>query len=228
MKNLKISIIALTCVLLGCESKEDNIVTADWLIADVTVINVKDGSEMPNAFVAITDDKIDSVYTSPVSLADSTKIIKANGKYLIPGLWDMHTHVSINHKYQQGLLVANGVVGVREMWGKMNLIDSIRNQANQGKMIAPEIYSSGAIIGGDPPYWPGSDIVAGAEDAKRILQKQADEGVDFFKIYSLLGKEAYMAIAEESKRMAFLSEGMCRSLFPCSRPLMQGRPRPNI
>lgn len=194
-----IAIIAL--VAMGCQSEQDETIEADWLIADVTLIDVADGSTVENAFVAISEDKIDSIYAKKVVLADTTKVVPGSGKFLMPGLWDMHAHVSFNHRYQQGLLIANGVVGVREMWGQMNIIDSIREEVAKGTMIAPEIYSSGAIIGGDPPYWPGSDAVANAEDAKRVLQQQADQGVDFFKIYSLLSKEAYLAIAEESKRL---------------------------
>ena len=200
MKKVIIPVL-LVLLMAACQQQTTQTIQADWLIANVNVINTEDGTTLPNAYVAISGDRIDSVYTQKVTLADTTKMVDGSGKYLIPGLWDMHTHVSFNHKYQQGLLVANGVTGVREMWGRMSLIDSIRNQVAKGSMLAPEIYSSGAIIGGDPPYWPSSDIIANAQDAKRILQKQADEGVDFFKIYSLLSREAYFAIAEESKRL---------------------------
>ena len=188
---------------IACQSGQEAVqsIDADWLIADVTVINVEDGNTTSPAYVAISDGSIAEIYPQKVTLVDTTKVVDGSGKFLIPGLWDMHAHVSINYKYQQGLQIANGVVGVREMWGTMDIIDSIRQQTEAGNMIAPEIYTSGAIIDDDPPYWPGSDIVANAEDAGQVLQKQVDEGVDFFKIYSLLERDAYFAIAEESKRL---------------------------
>ncbi|KPM32052.1 Dihydroorotase [Croceitalea dokdonensis DOKDO 023] len=193
--------IILIVLLWSCQSEKTKQIEADWLIANITVIDVETGDELPNSYVAIIGDSISAVLDEQVTIQDTTKVIDGTGKYLIPSFWDMHAHVSFNHKYQQGLLVANGVAGVREMWGKMDIIDSIRQETKKGNMIAPEIYTSSAIIGGDPPYWPGSDIVGNAEQAKSVLQNQANEGVDFFKIYSLLNKDAYMAIAEESKRL---------------------------
>ena len=194
----------LVCVLAtalfwGCQT--NNLIEADWLISGVSVVDSETGEITPNAYVAVVEDSIAGIYVEEVFLRDSTKVIKGEGKFLVSGMWDMHGHVSFNHNYQMGLHVANGVVGVREMWGKMSLIDSIRRETKKGTLIAPEIYTSGSLVDGDPPYWTGSDVVANAAQAGEVLRQQAAQGVDFFKIYSLLSREAYFAIADESKKL---------------------------
>jgi len=146
--------------------------------------------------VAIDLDTITAIYNKEKRISDSTKVINGDGKYLIPGLWDMHTHYNWNHTDSDPLLIANGITGVREMWGDMSLINYIRIKARSGKIIAPDIYTSGNIIDGYPAYWPGSVGVSTPEETKNVINKQIEEGVDFIKVYSRLTRECFMAIAD--------------------------------
>lgn len=174
-------------------------VNHDLLVQNVTIIDVKTGNTLPGRSVGIDGDKIAKIYETLVQASSKTKTIDASGKFMIPGLWDMHAHYFWNYKTSNPALIANGVTGIREMWGNMDVINMVRKQTAEGKMIAPDIYSAGVIIDGTPPIWPGSSGVGNAEEAIAEVDKQIAQGVDFLKVYSRLTREAYFAIADKSK-----------------------------
>jgi len=174
-------------------------VEADILLQQVNIIDVVHGEILPNRSVAIQANKIIGIYKEIILPSKTTKIINGQGQYLIPGLWDMHTHYNWNYTFSNPLLIANGITGIREMWGEMDTIEAIREQVAAGNMIAPDIFSAGNIIDGTPPIWPGTAGVSDAKEAVAQVDSQITEGVDFLKVYSLLKKDTYHAIAKRSK-----------------------------
>jgi tetratricopeptide (TPR) repeat protein len=174
----------------------------DYLIEDVQIVNVAKGKIKAHQYVGILDDRIALIASKPIRVDQSTIRVEGSNKFLIPGLWDMHGHYTWNYEDTTPLLIANGVIGVREMWGDMATIRQIRKQNEAGEIITPEIISSGAIIDGDPPAWSGSAVVRNAEEVKREIQQQIEQGVDFLKVYSLLSRETYFQIASEAKQKA--------------------------
>ncbi len=195
---MKKSILFLLVILMGaCSTPKD--VSHNLLITNVTVIDVKTGDKLQNRNVAIDGDRIIQIYDGEVSPSDSTEVIDGTGKFLIPGLSDMHTHYFWNYIISNPLLIANGITHVREMWGEMNTIKNVRQQTASGKLLAPDIYSAGSIIDGTPPIWPTSTGVASPEEAIAAVDAQIESGVDFLKVYSRLPKDTYMAIANYAK-----------------------------
>ena len=174
-------------------------INPDLLVKNVAIVDAEQDTLLVRRFVAIEGDKISGIYETEPQVGDSTKIVDATGQYLIPGLWDMHTHYNWNYTYASPLLIAHGITGIREMWGVMDTINHIRERSKAGSLLAPDIYSAGNIIDGTPAIWPGSAGVADAKAAIEEVDRQIEEKVDFFKVYSLLTKEAYLAIAEKSK-----------------------------
>ena len=171
----------------------------DFIINEVNVVDVVNGEIHHNQSVAIVGNKIVDIYEESAQAIKAAKIINASGQYLIPGLWDMHAHYSLTYTFSNPLLIANGVTGIREMWGLMDTIQMIRTKTIAGKMTAPDIYSAGNIIDGNPPIWPGSVGAGNPEEVEKELDSQIAAGVDFFKVYSLLKKDTYHAIAKKSK-----------------------------
>ncbi len=197
MKRLFYSITLLFLIsITACQSQE---VSHDLLIKNVSVIDVETGETLTNRTVGIDGDKISEIYSRSVAAGSGIEVIDGKGKFLIPGLWDMHTHYFWNYTFSNPLLIANGITGVREMWGNTDVISTVRQQITAGEIMAPDIYAAGAIIDGVPPIWPGSAGVANTEEAIAEVDKQITSGVDFLKVYSRLTKEAYMAIANRSK-----------------------------
>jgi hypothetical protein len=167
----------------------------DYIIENVNIVDAVNGIVEPNKNLEIEDGRIKSIYDGNLSTADSVLVIDGSGKYLIPGLWDMHAHYHSNYRYSTNLLIANGITGLREMWGKMDTINYIREQSKLGFLLAPDIYSSGNIINGGKGWMPFK-VVNSTEEAVNEVRKQVEEGVDFIKIYNRFTKEKYLAISD--------------------------------
>ena len=169
-------------------------------VMHVNVLDVRNGTITSDATVVIADGKITAV--SPAAGARvpaNVQVVDAAGKFLIPGLWDMHVHW-----YDERLLplfIANGVTGVRQMWG-MPMHFTWRERAASGALLAPRLSLASIIVDGPNPVWQGSIAVSTAAEARGTVRRIKDEGFDFVKVYERLPREAYFAIASEAKIFA--------------------------
>jgi len=151
--------------------------------------------------VIVTGDQIAEIgKTGRVKIPDGAQVIEAKGKFLIPGLWDMHVH-AFNRDLFFPLFIANGVTGIRDMFGPMpELAKQWRKDMDEGRLIGPRIFAAGPIVDGPKPIWPGSLAVSNAEEGRKAVDSLKKHGADFVKVYSLLGRDAYFAIADEARR----------------------------
>ncbi len=184
--------------------------THSTAIIHVNVIAMTSAAVQNDMTVIITGNKISSIgKTGQIKLPAGTIIINANGKFLIPGLWDMHVHVfHYRHPdppdtYDFPLFIANGVTGVREMWTKGEKMDQIRlwrRQFYDQPGTVPRFVAVGTLVDGLPNTWPNCDTVSTAEEARLMVDKIKASGVDFVKVYDNLNRESYFAIADEAKK----------------------------
>lgn len=170
------------------------------LITNVNVVDVNTGKILKNKTVAIDNNRITAIYDKEILGSDSTIVIDGMGKYLIPGLWDMHSHYKWNRIDTEPLLIANGITGVREMWGDMPEYIKIPKNTPQEGVVSPDIYFAADFIDGNPPAFPGSLIVTNNNEAVAAVKNQLEKKVDFLKIYSNLTENAFVEIANEAKK----------------------------
>ena len=189
------------CITISCRVQTNVEVQADYLIKDVSIIDVINGKTLENHNIAINGTEISLITDKDILIRNNENIIDGKGKYLIPGLWDMHAHVSISYEYQIGLNIANGVLGLRELWGLPDSIQIIRERINKGDILDIGLVASGNLIDGKPAHWPGSTEIDDVSEVETVLNEQADRGADFFKVYSKLPRDVYFAIAEHSKKL---------------------------
>ena len=123
MKNLSKILLIITVLSTACKGEK---ITADLIIKNVNIIDVKNEIVLSDKNIAIEGDRIKSISDKEFQLEGESVVIDGSGKFLIPGLWDMHAHYHSNYHYSNNLLLANGVTGIREMWGKMDSVKSIR------------------------------------------------------------------------------------------------------
>src|SRR5262249_7204010 len=121
------------------------------------------------------------------------------------GLWDMHTHIATQDFL--GLFIANGVTGVRDMGGVWEALSLWRRLIKEGRLTGPRIVAAGPIVDGPKPVWPFSIAVADEKQARQAVASLKQRGVDFIKVYSLLPREAYFAIADEAKKQGMSIAG---------------------
>jgi imidazolonepropionase-like amidohydrolase len=180
------------------------------IFKNVNVVNVETGRIDNNRNVLIKGNTIHKITPGAISPKQAL-VVDGTGKFLIPGLWDMHIHVFRNavdkrKEYYFPLFIANGVTSVRDMWTKpqnMQYINEWRKQVSSETGLVPRFATVGSLVDGGPPVWPGSDTVKTAEEARAIVHKIKKSGVDFVKVYGHLSREAYFAIADECKKMNF-------------------------
>lgn len=165
------------------------------LIRHVNVIPCTKQRIIRDTNVLVIDGNIRSISNALPKLAAGSISIDGTGKYLIPGLWDMHVHGTSSPGFL-GAFLANGVVGVRDMFDPYGATFKLREKNE----LELHIVAAGKIVDGPKPIWPGSVAVANVEEGKAAVGKVLGEGSDFVKVYSLLPRDAYFAIAEESKK----------------------------
>ena len=169
-------------------------------ITHVTAIDVDRGTARPDLTVLVDGSRITAIGPAASTPTPSTaRIINARGKYLIPGLWDMHVHTVVPTGRQLlGLYVANGVTGVRDMGGDFATIRRWRSEIASGTLVGPRIVAAGPYLEGH-----GSPIahieVHSPDDARRAVDSLASLGVDFVKVHSALPRETFFAAAREAR-----------------------------
>ena len=172
----------------------------------VAVIDVRRGQIKPNLTVLLTNGRISQIGSSRrVHLAKNTTTIEARGKFLIPGLWDMHVHSLWDASRPPlffPLFLANGVTGIREMGGPMPTANQVRwrKQVDSGAILGPRLVVPGPFVDGPHPVWPGSIKVSTEEEGKQAVLSLQAAGVDFVKVYTGVPRPAYFGIAAEAKK----------------------------
>src|SRR5271168_498709 len=165
-------------------------------ITHMTVVDVASGKELPDQTVVVQGERIVSVAAFDPVNPQQGQVIDAHGGFLIPGLWDMHVH--IQDLEDLPLYIANGVTGVRLMFGSKHT-PSLRAKLATAP-VAPEVIVGSAIVDGEPPVWEGSIIVNNPGDARRTVDEIKADGADFVKIYNGIPRDAYFALAEEARK----------------------------
>lgn len=175
-------------------------IQATAAVVDVTVVPMDSEHELEHQTVLIDGDTI--VAVGPVAstpVAPGAVTIDGKGRWLIPGLYDMHVH--LNERNDALLYVANGVTTVRNMWGGPDRL-AWRELArrNDPAWLGPTLFTAGPILDGDPPVWPGSKVVTTAAAATAEVDAEKQAGYDFIKVYDGLPLVAYDALAAEAKK----------------------------
>jgi imidazolonepropionase-like amidohydrolase len=164
----------------------------------VTVIDATGAPPKPDVTVIITNDRISEMGDAKtLRTPKNSEVVDATGKFLIPGLWDMHAHWQ--HKDYLPLFIANGVTGIRIMWGTSDHYQW-RKEIESGQLLGPRMVIAGTIIDGPKPMWPGSLAVSNEAQAREAVTKVRQEHADFVKIYSFLPREEFFAIADEARK----------------------------
>jgi imidazolonepropionase-like amidohydrolase len=167
-------------------------------ITHVNVIDATGAPVKPDMTVVITGDRITLIKkSSKARVPDGAHVIDAKGKFLIPGLWDMHVHWYDERSLP--LFIANGVTGVRQMFGQPLHLEW-RKRFEKGELLGPRQFIASPIVDGLNATWPGSIKVDSEEEARRAVRQIKEQGYDFVKIYDGLRREVFFAIADESKK----------------------------
>ena len=183
-------------------------------ITDVTVIDATGAPARPGITVLIEDDRIRAMGPAEtVEIPRGALVVDASGKYLIPGLWDMHVHLSYAGPAALSLFVANGVTHVRDAGGRLAETKALRDRVAAGDLIGPEIEISGANLEGEawmrlayeivPPddaFWErGPRVVVSGQNVEAVVDSLVAQGVDFIKARNVWGED-FLVLAAAAER----------------------------
>ena len=171
------------------------------IIKNVTVIDGTGAGPRRNVSVGVGAGRITAI-EKKLKTAPGIKVIDGRGKFLIPGLWDMHIHLGPPDIFFP-LLVANGITGVREMFTgiPLEVIRQWRTHSDVPRIVAPGFIDGPPMLWSGAPLAPGAFAVSTSQEARLAVDAIARAGADFVKVYSSVPREAYFALADEAHRI---------------------------
>lgn len=203
---------------VGTSVLSNPVLAEETVFVGVNVISMDGDRVLEDYSVIIKDARIVGIGPrDSTSLSAEATLIDGTGKYLIPGLADMHVHL-MNQEFVSALLktddpiqpienmlylyLANGVTTVRVMAGYPELL-TLRDAIARGDVLGPRLIVTTPMFDGKKPIWPAplSLPISNAETARRAVQKAKADGYDMIKVYTFLGRDAYDAVIEEAKKV---------------------------
>ncbi len=184
------------------------------VFTNVNVIDVSGGPTLRSVNVVIHDDRIVAISKRAViHLGRNVQVVNAAGKFLIPGLWDMHVHSAVRPEADLSsrsllpLYLAYGVVGARDMGGDWARLAALRKELKEGTLQGAALLAAGPFVDGPQEANPTVIPVSNAEEARASVRKLKADGVDFVKVQAGLSREGFLAVADEARRLGMVFTG---------------------
>ena len=166
----------------------------DFVIRNVTLIDMASPTPLPGHSVYVVDGKI-AALGPDIETPEGIHKIDGAGKFLMPGLTDMHVH-NLESQSQHLLNIANGITTVRDLDGFPFLL-AMRDAIANGELLAPTMYVSGTILNGST-FGGYALKIDTEEEAREAVRKHVALGYDFIKTHNSLSKEVFLAITDEA------------------------------
>lgn len=203
-------------MLEGCTSdRQDTRARASILaITHATVVDVTSGRLLADRTILIADARIlDVLPSESARIPSSAQVVDGAGKFLIPGLWDAHIHLSFTGQDALALLVAHGVTSVRDLGGRLDVVQAMRQRIQSGELIGPEIMLSGPALEGaawmkaayqvapsNHPIWTAAPrAIVSKDNAQRVVDSLKALGVDLIKSRNVWGDD-FLALVDATRR----------------------------
>ena len=190
-------------LLSACDTPQRLPTPGTFAFVHATVIDATGAAPKRNQTVVVSGGRIAAVGDSAdVAIPSGARAIDATGKFLIPGLWDLHVHTRYQGIDHLRLLLVNGITTARDMggpWSHLNIIKRWRDEIARGERIGPRLLTGGPLLDGADSPWSHAAVVPDEEEGRRVVRQLSAEGADFAKVYSGLTRESFFAIADEAR-----------------------------
>jgi imidazolonepropionase-like amidohydrolase len=190
--------VLLALVFLLAPLRAQTLILQRATVIDLASPDLASAKPLKDVSVVISGGRILAI-GKKIKVPAGAQIIDARGKFLIPGLWDMHMHLGLPDAFFP-MLVANGITGVREMFSgiPLPLIQQWRTHSDVPRIVASGVLD-GPLMLSAPSIPPGAIAVSTDAQARFAVHFLAQSGYDFLKVYNDLPREAYFAIAQEAR-----------------------------
>jgi imidazolonepropionase-like amidohydrolase len=214
---MKPSLCALLPTLLMLAAPAFSAEQADLIIRQATVVDVEHARTQPNQSVVVRGADIVAVGEDKAIARQwrAPRQVDAKGRYLIPGLWDMHVHFGggpeliEENKALLPLYIAHGITTIRDASGDLPAqVLQWRGQIREGSLMGPQLFTSGAKIEGVKPVWKGTIEVGNQADLDAAFVRLKEDKVDFVKITdSTLSPDLFLAAVRGARANGLRASG---------------------
>jgi imidazolonepropionase-like amidohydrolase len=187
--------LVLLALLAACARPEPR----EFAITHVTVVDVGHDALLHDRTIVIDGARITRVDTSArVALSRRTPRLDGTGRFVIPGLWDMHVHLSDSATAAQ--LLSWGITGARVMSGPLDKTLALREWLRSNPTLGPRLFVAGLALHGKESFASdtGLALVQSAADARRAVDSLARRRVDFIKVHEGLSRDAWFTISQSA------------------------------
>ncbi len=175
---------------------------------DVTVISMVSPEPIPNSTVIVAGNEIVQVGPAgDVEIPAGATRVDGRGKYLLPGLADMHSHSGYSYNPDEPrpqadllLYLATGVTTIRNAAGSPGL-KALEQAVKEGSIFGPRLETASPLLEGEDAVWEFSTKVLTADQARDTVRQIKSDGYESIKIYHTLSREAYEAIMDEATNL---------------------------
>lgn len=178
------------------------------VLVGATLVDGTGGRPLRDSVIVLAGDRIVAVGgRHALPRPAGVRVIDLRGKYVIPGLFDMHAHWTVVEKIAPPLSVANGVTAIREMWGYPE-VRAVHERIESGEILGPRMVMASTIVDGPVSLLgPPAVFVRTPDEARAMVRQAKAEGAEFVKVYSYLSPECLLAVADESRRQGLTFAG---------------------
>ena len=177
-------------------------------ITNVAVIDAVNGVR-ENQTVVFDGDEITAIQGAGAEL-NVVETIDGTGKYLIPGLWDFHVHLTYDDNFtaaMPGLFLSWGITSVRDTGGLMHAVLPVVEKMRTPDAVAPRVFFAGPLLDGNFVVYDGDGRPeigiqnATPDQARENIRNLKEQGVDFIKIYEMVSPATFEAMVETANEL---------------------------
>jgi len=200
-------LLLIVALFMSCDSADPEPWSAT-AITNITTIDAINGVTKHQT-VIFSEDKI--TYVGPVkALSANHRIIDGSGKFLIPGLWDFHVHLTYESDLtpvMPGLFLSYGITSVRDTGGLLDKIVPVVQEMQKPGAIAPRVFFSGPLLDGSDVVYDGKSRPeigiqnASKQQARANIEALKAAGADFIKIYELVSEEIFYEMVAAARAL---------------------------
>jgi len=171
-----------------------------YAIVDVSVLPMDREAVLHHQTVLVEGQRITAVGPlDTVNVPNGATVIPGEGRFLLPGLSDMHSHLRRRKGHLPDDYLRQGVTVIRNMAGDPDHLE-LRAQIAAGEIAGPLFYTSGQPLTSSELF-PSHRLVTNAEEGRAAVREQVEQGFDYIKVYSLLSREAFDGVAAAAKQL---------------------------
>jgi hypothetical protein len=214
--------LVLLAVAVGCSPGDRGPSDTGEVLAftNVNVIPVEPEGVLSDQTVVVENGRVSEVGPAgEVKVPSGATVIAGEGRYLMPGLTDSHTHPMAEDDLI--IFLANGITHIRSMWGEPSLLE-LRSRIERGEVTGPEISTSGRMVDGKDPIHFGTVELVDPARAAGLMRAQIDQGFDWIKIYSNMSLEVFDAVDAASAELGIQYAGHVPSAVSLEHALKSG------